>query len=282
MFNCIKGYIFTLAAVVLIAAAVHTGDTGRKVESILQKLTSINARLDSVEGESTLAFKRVVEENSSSVVVIYSRSHSNDIFNPPDMQPSGTGIVLDSELGLILTARHLLEKTDPYTNQRILDEDTNNYLVCFGDKKIRVVGLAADTENDLAIILVDVSDPNYCLDTQLTFGDSNELKKGDLVIVVGHPFGLLDTVTSGIVSDPARDFEEVEYLQFDAPVNPGNSGGPVFNIKGEMVGMVVMMITSGRPHQNAGLNLAIPSSVVQERLQILMEFIFDGANDEAM
>src|SRR4051794_7949561 len=110
--------------------------------------------------------------------------------------------------------------------------------------------------------------------TELPFGDSDELKVGDLVLAIGNPFGLGQTVTSGIVSALGRSgitrgrYED--FIQTDAPINPGNSGGALVNTKGELIGINTAIIAPGGG--NVGIGFAVPSNIVRAVMDQLLRY----------
>jgi len=121
--------------------------------------------------------------------------------------------------------------------------------------KARVVG--RDSKTDLAVLKID---PKGILNAA-NLGDSDQTKVGDWVLAIGNPFGLSNTVTAGIVSAKGRIIGAGPYddfIQTDAPINPGNSGGPLFNLKGEVVGINTAIVAQGQ-----GIGFAIPVDVVK-------------------
>ena len=160
----------------------------------------------------------------------------------------GSGFVIDKS-GLILTNNHVVEKA---TTIKIKLADGNIL-------DAKVVG--RDPKTDLALIKVK---PGKDFPKPVRFGDSDAIRVGDWVIAVGNPFGLGQTVTAGIISAKGRVIGAGPYddfLQTDAAINPGNSGGPLFNMKGEVVGINTAIITRG---QNIGF--AIPINVAKNLL----------------
>jgi serine protease Do len=127
----------------------------------------------------------------------------------------------------------------------------------------RVVGL--DKSTDLALIKIDAKKPLK----ELKLGDSDRLKIGEWVLAIGNPFGLEQTVTSGIISAKGRSIGSGPYdnfLQTDASINPGNSGGPLFNLKGEVVGINTAILAQGQ-----GIGFAIPINMAKELLPQLKD-----------
>ena len=157
----------------------------------------------------------------------------------------GSGMILDKK-GHILTNHHVVDDVDA-----------------------EVVG--QDPRSDVAVIRIKGSVPDDL--ATIGMGDSDALVPGDLVMAIGAPFGLAQTVTTGIISAKGRnnvgiaDFED--FLQTDAPINPGNSGGPLVNMRGEVVGMNTAMATS--VGQFSGVSFAIPMSIVKSVLPVLMK-----------
>lgn len=152
---------------------------------------------------------------------------------------NGSGVIIDAE-GHILTNHHVVARADEV---RVTLTDGREY-------EARVVG--RDPKTDLAVLQVDVSEslPVAAL------GSSDTLRVGDWVMAIGNPFGLSHTVTAGIVSGKGRIIGAGlydDFIQTDASINPGNSGGPLFNLRGEVVGINTAMVPHGR-----GIGFAIP------------------------
>ncbi len=166
---------------------------------------------------------------------------------PPEtyrMQGAGSGVIISPD-GCIITNHHVVDGAKEVT---VTLADRQEY-------KARVIG--KDPKADLAILKID---PKETL-TAATLGDSNELKVGDWVLAIGNPFGLSNTVTAGIVSAKGRVIGAGPYddfIQTDASINPGNSGGPLFNTKGEVMGINTAIIQNGQ-----GIGFAIPTNAVK-------------------
>jgi serine protease Do len=154
-------------------------------------------------------------------------------------QGTGSGVIISAD-GYILTNNHVVE-------------GAQEVMVTVGDKeeyKAQVVG--RDPKTDLAVLKIK---PKENLPVA-ALGDSNETNVGDWVLAIGNPFGLTHTVTSGIVSAKGRVIGAGPYdnfIQTDASINPGNSGGPLFNMKGEVVGINTAILPYGQ-----GIGFAIP------------------------
>lgn len=154
-------------------------------------------------------------------------------------QGAGSGVIIGND-GKILTNNHVVE-------------GAKEIVVTMSDKreyKAKVLG--RDPKTDLAVLKVDARPPFK----SATLGNSDTLRVGEWVLAIGNPFGLSNTVTSGIVSAKGRVIGAGPYddfIQTDAPINPGNSGGPLFNMKGEVVGINTAII-----HNGQGIGFAIP------------------------
>lgn len=173
-------------------------------------------------------------------------------------QSLGSGFVVDAEKGLIVTNNHVIA-------------DADQIEVNFSDgKKIKAKLLGTDTKTDIAVLQVDPKEHPL---KAVKFGDSNKMRVGDWVMAIGNPFGLGGTVTVGIVSARNRDINSGPYddfLQTDAAINRGNSGGPLFNMDGDVVGINTAIIspTGG----SIGIGFSIPAQIAQGVVAQLAEF----------
>ena len=167
---------------------------------------------------------------------------------------SGTGFVIDGD-GTIVTNAHVVGEASQAS-------------VRFGDSGSTVDAevLGSDPSTDLAVLRVDPSGAGTL--RPLTLADSDDVRVGDDVIAIGHPFGLDRTATAGIVSGLGREIESPngfsidEVIQTDAAINPGNSGGPLVDAKGRVVGVNSQIATSGAGGGNTGVGFAVPSNTV--------------------
>ena len=170
----------------------------------------------------------------------------------------GSGVIVDAENGLILTNDHVIK--DAYEiNVTLLD-----------GRELRAEILGRDSDTDVA--LIQVSAENL---TQIPMADSGALRVGDFVVAVGNPFGLGQTVTSGIVSALGRSglgIESIEdFIQTDASINPGNSGGALLNLRGELVG-INTAIYGGGNQGNIGIGFAIPINLARDVMTQLVNY----------
>ena len=169
----------------------------------------------------------------------------------------GTGFVVDAN-GTIVTNNHVASAGDKYAVK--FDDGT--------ELPAKLVG--RDPRTDLAVLKVDASQPLPAL----KLGDSNHVRPGEWVVAVGNPFGLGNTATAGIVSALGRDIGQGPYdqfLQIDAAINQGNSGGPLFTQDGKVIGVntAILSPTGG----SVGIGFAIPSSLVQN---VVGQLVADG------
>ena len=228
-----------------------------------------------VDGQPLPSLAPVLKNVTPSVVNIYTqtrvrvRSRLLDdpvfrrFFNVPDVprervsQSLGSGVVVDSENGYILTNNHVIEGADDIS------------VTLKDGRSIEAELIGTDPDTDLAVIRVTAENL-----IALTLADSDELQGGDFVVAFGNPFGLGQTVTSGIVSALGRTgFRGLEYqnfIQTDASINPGNSGGALINLRGELVGINSAIFTPSGG--NVGIGFAIPSRMAQYVMDQLIRF----------
>jgi Do/DeqQ family serine protease len=172
-------------------------------------------------------------------------------------QAAGSGVIVDAARGLVITNNHVVK-------------DAERILVSLKDRRVlkaQVVGV--DPGTDIAVLRI----PAEHL-TAVQWGDSEALNVGDFVVAIGNPFGLGQTVTSGIVSALGRTGLSVEgyeeFIQTDASINPGNSGGALVNLAGELVGINTAII--GPAGGNVGIGFAVPVHMVRAVLDQIVRF----------
>jgi serine protease Do len=163
------------------------------------------------------------------------------------VQSLGSGFVVDAEQGLIVTNNHVIA-------------DADEIEVNFNDgAKLKATLVGTDTKTDISVLKVD---PKARKLKAVKFGDSDKMRIGDWVMAIGNPFGLGGTVTIGIVSARNRDINSGPYddfIQTDAAINRGNSGGPLFNMEGEVVGINTAIISPSGG--SIGIGFSIPSQL---------------------
>ena len=232
----------------------------------------------SVDGETLPSLAPMLEDVLPSVVNISTEGRVSAGSSPfqsdpfferffnmmPDSQPRqrrtqslGSGVIIDSESGYVVTNHHVIENADQI---RVRLDDGRSF-------EAKVVG--ADPEADVAVIQI----PAQSLKA-IKLGDSDSLRVGDFVVAIGNPFGLSQTATSGIVSALGRSGLGIEgyedFIQTDASINQGNSGGALVNLRGELIGVNTAILARGGG--NVGIGFAIPVNMVVSLTAQIIEF----------
>lgn len=170
---------------------------------------------------------------------------------------AGSGVIVDAENGYILTNAHVIDNADEV---EVTLADGRSY-------QAEVIG--TDREVDLAVVKVEADGL-----TEIAIADSSGLRVGDFVVAIGNPFGLGQTVTSGIVSALGRTGLGIEgyedFIQTDASINPGNSGGALVNLRGELVGVNTAIIAPAGG--NVGIGFAIPTRMAENVMKQLIRY----------
>jgi serine protease Do/serine protease DegQ len=219
----------------------------------------------------------MLDRSQPAVVNIATRSHiqvqDNPLLNDPffrhffdlpeqtrtrPKQSLGSGVIIDAKEGFVITNNHVIKGADEIT-------------VSLNDgRSFQATLIGTDPATDVALLQI----PAEKL-TALPLADSEALRVGDFVVAIGNPFGLGQTVTSGIVSALDRSGLGIEgyenFIQTDAPINPGNSGGALVNLRGELVGVNTAIFSPGRSAGNVGIGFAIPSNLVKQIADQLLE-----------
>ncbi len=171
-------------------------------------------------------------------------------------QSAGSGVIIDAKAGTVITNFHVIKGADEI---RVGLHDDRSY-------EAELIG--SDPEVDIAILKIDADDLS-----QLNMADSDTLRQGDFVVAIGNPFGLENTVTTGVVSALGRSGLGIEgyenFIQTDASINPGNSGGALVNLRGDLVGINTAIIAPSGG--NVGIGLAIPANMAKNSLEQIME-----------
>lgn len=167
----------------------------------------------------------------------------------------GSGVIVSAD-GYILTNRHVIEKSKEI------------HITTANGKTYTADLIGQDDVLDVALVKIDDAEDLEAA----TFADSKLLEVGDFVVAIGNPFGLKNTVTTGIVSAKGRNMKETpfdDYIQTDAPINQGNSGGPMFNLNGEVVGLNTLIYS--KQGNSLGVGFAIPSNQLKPIYEALKE-----------
>ena len=181
-----------------------------------------------------------------------------DFERPTERQASslGSGFIID-ENGTVVTNNHVISGAD-------------DILVKVGDKEYKAKVLGADPYMDIAVLKMETKDKFKTV----KFGDSDMARVGDWAVAIGNPFGLGGTVTAGIISARNRDINLTRYddfIQTDASINQGNSGGPLFNLTGEVIGINTAIIAPGQSG-SIGIGFAIPANAASSVIDQLIKF----------
>ena len=203
----------------------------------------------------------VKASNDSKIAVVYieSSTSSGNYFGSRNTGVStGSGVII-SDNGYIATNHHVIEGANEFS---ILMDDGREF-------EAKLIG--SDPSTDLALLKVDAKDLPH-----LAFGDSDSLMIGEWVLAIGNPFRLYSTVTAGIVSAKSRNINILDdsaieaFIQTDAAVNPGNSGGALVNTRGQLMGINTAIMTYSGQYE--GFSFAIPSNLAKKVLEDIREF----------
>ena len=180
-----------------------------------------------------------------------------DFGTPQEKQSSalGSGFIID-EKGIVVTNNHVIDGAEDIVVQ------------VNGEKKFKAKVIGADPLSDIAVLQIETNEKFI----PVNFGNSDKARIGDWVVAIGNPFGLGGTVTSGIISARNRSIglsRYEDYIQTDASINQGNSGGPLFNMDGDVIGINTAIL--GRSG-NVGIGFAIPSNSAKQVIDQLIEF----------
>ena len=272
------GAALGLAAVgggIALAGAALTGKLGS--EQVVQEIAAAPAAAPASFAQSrALTINDVYRRAAPGVVQVTSTTAGSsaadpsfgDPFPQPPQQALGSGFVID-KAGHIVTNYHVVEGA-----QRVEVSFSNN-------DSVRATVVGSDPSTDLAVLLVDVGSRAL---TPLRFGDSDSVRVGDAVVAIGNPFGLARTVTSGIVSALQRPIQAPNgytidhVIQTDAALNHGNSGGPLLNATGDVVGVNSQIQSVAGSDGNVGIGFAIPINTVKG---IVSQLIHSGRVERA-
>lgn len=169
----------------------------------------------------------------------------------------GSGVIIDADEGYVVTNNHVIDEAD-------------NIVVTLKDgREFKAELVGTDKESDIALLQIEGEDL-----TEVKLADSDKLRVGDFSVAIGNPFGLSHTVTSGIVSALGRSGLNIEgyedFIQTDAAINQGNSGGALVNLRGELIGINTAIL--GASGGNVGIGFAIPSNMMKNLVDQIIEY----------
>ena len=244
----LSGYLF----VVLAGSASVWAQSSAGNESALVRLSG--------------SFESLSEQVGPAVVQIFATGYNTTLGNTESTllsrEPSsGSGVILDPE-GFILTNAHVVQgarRVQVLLARSLRGTAGGTSLLKPRGRMVEAQIVGMDQETDLAVLRIPDRDLPF-----LELGDSDELKQGQLVLAFGSPFGLENSVTLGVVSSVARQFQPedpVVYIQTDAPINPGNSGGPLVDAHGKVMGINTFIVSQSGG--NEGVGFAVPSNIAK-------------------
>jgi S1-C subfamily serine protease len=250
--------VLALGAILIATGVINSGKTTREVISRPAVAAATPASDSSSRGGRTIS--QIYRQEGRGVVFVEARGVSQDsVFGTPGQQgdATGSGFLVDRN-GTVLTNAHVVEGSDKVTVR--LKEDGPQI-----DAQVK----GRDPSSDLAVLKVNPDDVKGV--NPVPLGDSSSASVGDPVVAIGNPFGFTRTVTSGIVSAKARQitapngFPIRNVLQTDASVNPGNSGGPLMDANGKVIG-INSQIATGGGQGSVGIAFAIPINTAKQLL----------------
>ncbi len=174
-----------------------------------------------------------------------------------ESQSLGSGVIVDSRQGYVITNHHVVDQAEEIS------------VTLHDGRTLTAKLVGSDTETDIAVIQIKADAL-----TAIPLGDSDALRVGDFVVAIGNPFGLSQTVTSGIVSALGRTGLGIEkyenFIQTDASINPGNSGGALVNLDGQLIGINTAIV--GPSGGNVGIGFAIPINMASQILDQIIDY----------
>jgi len=239
------------AAIVLVVGASGLTDYG----ALAPVYASVPLPTIAQAGVQTVA--PVLKKITPAIISIAIKGQSADGAKKRDIRSTGSGVVFDANQGFIITNNHVIDRADEIT-------------VTLADgRNLPAKRVGGDADTDIAVIKVD---PDKL--TAISMGDSDQLEVGDFVLAIGNPLQLGQTVTSGIVSGLRRSNVGIEryedFIQTDAAIYPGNSGGALVNLRGELVGINTAFV--GASNSNPGVGFAIPINMARSVADQILEF----------
>ena len=243
---------------ILFIQPVFAHDSAQGIPSLAPMLENVTPAVVNI-----YTINQVRQNNSS----LFEDHFLKEFFNSPGSKANkknraglGSGVIIDSSKGLIITNNHVIAKA---TDIKVKLMDGREF-------KAEIVG--TDPATDIAIIKINAKKLK-----SLKIANSNDLRVGDFVVAIGNPFGIGQTVTSGIISALGRSGLGIEayedFIQTDASINPGNSGGALVNLRGELIGINTAIIGSGgRNPGSIGIGLAIPTNLAINISEQILKF----------
>jgi len=225
-----------------------------------QTMPSLAPMLDKATPAVVSIAVKGTHEVKQSVPDAFKFFFNNPRRNQPQQRPFrglGSGVIIDKDKGYIVTNNHVISEAD-------------EIIITLKDgRQIEAKKLGSDVDSDIALLQIDADNL-----TEINISDSDTLRVGDFAIAIGSPFGLGQTVTSGIVSALGRSGLNIEnfedFIQTDAAINSGNSGGALVNLRGELIGINTAIL--GPNGGNVGIGFAIPSNMMHNLVKQIIEY----------
>lgn len=249
--------LLAVAGLLAVASSVHAALPVSDGENSLPSLAPLLKDITPAVVNISVLTRSAIEENP-----LFRDPFFRRFFNLPEQaerpeRSVGSGVIVDAARGYVVTNYHVIK-------------DAQQVVVTLKDRRqfqAKLVG--TDPGTDIALLKIDARNLQA-----IRLGDSDLLNVGDFVVAIGNPFGLGQTVTSGIVSALGRSGLDIEgyedFIQTDASINPGNSGGALVNLKGELIGINTAII--GPSGANVGIGFAVPSVMVKAVLDQIARF----------
>ncbi|MEP3046235.1 MAG: Do family serine endopeptidase [Roseibium sp.] len=243
------------------AAFAHDGNGPESVADLADDLADAVVNISTaqtVQGRRSVPMPQVPDGSPfQEFFEEFFNKQNQDEDQPRRVQSLGSGFVVDGVEGIIITNNHVIEGADEVTAN-------------FNDgTKLKAEVIGTDAKTDIAVLKVTPEAPLKAVD----FGNSEKIRVGDWVMAIGNPFGLGGTVTVGIVSAQNRDINSGPYdnfIQTDASINRGNSGGPLFDMHGNVIGINTAIISPSGG--SIGIGFAIPAKTAMRVIEQLREF----------
>jgi serine protease DegQ len=237
------------------AIALAAGFAAAGLGSVAPALASVPLPVVAQIGVPTLA--PVLKKITPAVISIAIKGRVVENGKKHDIRSAGSGVIFDANQGLIITNNHVIAHADEIA-------------VTLADgRNVPATRVGGDADTDVAVIKIA---PDHL--TAITFADSDQLEVGDFVLAIGNPLQLGQTVTSGIVSGLRRSNVGIEqfedFIQTDAAIYPGNSGGALVNLNGDLVGINTAFV--GSSNTNPGVGFAIPINMARSVADQILEY----------
>lgn len=237
-----------------VTAALPSNVDGQMMPSLAPMLEHATPAVVSIAVKGT---HKVQQQNVPEAFQFFFGNKGQNQAQQKPFRGLGSGVIIDSEKGYVVTNNHVIENAD-------------EILITLKDgRQLTAKKLGSDSESDIALLQIEADNLK-----EIKLADSDNLRVGDFSVAIGSPFGLGQTVTSGIVSALGRSNLNIEhyedFIQTDAAINRGNSGGALVNLRGELIGINTAIL--GPNGGNVGIGFAIPSNMMHNLVTQIIEF----------